>query len=106
MPKATASEAAANPPDKASSRSQLGYDISLAHGCLEGVSRRQHSTALDTPTAETFAASVAAALLLHLTGVLRFVSFGILGHQCVPVWCDNEVTVMVSKDASSIKRLA
>ena len=106
MPKATAAEAAANPPDKQSSRSQLGYDVSFAFGCLHGCSRRQQSIATDTPAAELQAASVAAAHLLHLTGVVRFVTFGILGHDTVPVWCDNEVTVLVSKDASPIKRLA
>ena len=29
-----------------------------------------------------------------------------LGPDVVPIWCDNEVTVMVSKDASPLKRLA
>ena len=43
---------------------------------------------------------------MHIAGVLRFVSFGILGHKVVPVWCDNEVSVLVSKDASPLKRLA
>ena len=38
--------------------------------------------------------------------MLRFVSFGVLGGHPVPVWCDNEVCVMVARDASSIKRLA
>ena len=53
-----------------------------------------------------FAASVASAQLLHISGVVRFVSFGVVGHEPVPVWCDNEVTVLVSTDASPIKRLA
>jgi hypothetical protein len=107
MPKLSLTEAAATPPDRASSRSQLGYELSLAGGCFEAVSRRQHSVALDTPADETFAASSAAAhLLINITGVLRFVSFGILGNEPVPIWCDNEVAVMVAKDACSEKRLA
>ena len=40
------------------------------------------------------------------SGVLRFITFGVLGDAPVPVWCDNEVCVMVTKDQSSIKRLA
>ena len=37
--------------------------------------------------------------------MLRFVTFGILGDQPVPVWCDNEAAVLVANDASSAKRL-
>ena len=94
------------PADKQAARSQLGYVIMLAYGCLDACSRRQHSVAVDTPAAELFAASAAAAHLLSVQGALRFASFSVLGHDTVPVWCDNEVTVMVSKDASSVKRLA
>ena len=38
--------------------------------------------------------------------MLYFVTFGVLGNHAIPVWCDNEACVMVSKDASSLKRLA
>ena len=106
LPKATPDEAAATPPDRASSRSQLGYELSLAGGCFANSSKRQHSTATDTAAAELFAASSAAACIISVAGVLRFISFGILGHEPVPLWCDNEVAVMVARDASSIKRLA
>ena len=106
MPAATAEEAQAKPQDRQASRSQLGYIIMIAYGCLDGISRRQASIATDTPASELFAASVAAAQLLHVTGVTRFVSFGVLGHDRVPLWCDNEVTVLVSKDATPLKRLA
>ena len=92
--------------DKQSHRAQLGYTISLAGGCMEAVSRRQHSTAVDTAAAEMFAASVAGAVLVSIISVLAFVSFGTLGHQTVRVWCDNEAAVMAANDASSIKRLA
>ena len=92
--------------DRASHRAQLGYVLSLAGGCIEGVSRRQHSTAVDTPAAELFAASTAAAIIINVNAVLAFVSFGILGNDPVRMWCDNEAAVMVSKDATSIKRLA
>ena len=44
--------------------------------------------------------------MINITGVLRFVSFGILGNDPVPLWWDNEVVVMVTKDASSEKRMA
>ena len=77
-----------------------------AGGCMEAVSRRQHSTAVDTAAAEMFAASVAGAVLVSVTSVLTFVSFGVLGHQTVRIWCDNEAAVMAANDASSIKRLA
>ena len=106
MPAATVEDIERAPPDKNASRSQLGYVVHFAHGTLDGISRRQHSTAVDTPAAELFAASVASAQLLHLTGVLRFVSFGVLGHDVVPVWCDNSVTVLVSTDSTPLKRLA
>ena len=92
--------------DKQSHRAQLGYTISLAGGCMEAVSRRQHSTAVDTAAAEMFAASVAGAVLVSVTSVLAFVSFGVLGHQTVRIWCDNEAAVLAANDASSIKRLA
>jgi len=74
---------------------------------MEAVSRRQHSTAVDTAAAEMFAASVAGAVLFSVTSVLTFVSFGVLGHQTVRIWCDNEAAVLLAaNDASSIKRLA
>ena len=92
--------------DKQSHRAQLGYTISLAGGCMEAVSRRQHSTAVDTAAAEMFAASVAGAVLVSVTSVLAFVSFGVLGQQTVRIWCDNEAAVLAANDASSIKRLA
>ena len=106
LPKLSLAEAAAAPPDRASSRSQLGYEFSIAGGCFDATSRRQPSTALDTAVAETFACSTAAAHLINITGVLRFVSFGVLGADPVPMWCDNEVAVMVANDASSLKRMA
>ena len=106
LPQSSTAEIKTPPPNGSASRSQLGYDVSLAYGCLHASSRRQQSVAIDTPAAELQAASVAAAHVLHLSGVLRFVSFGVLGHDVVPLWCDNEVTVLVSKDASPLKRLA
>jgi len=93
-------------PDHASGRSQLGYELSLAGASFEVVSRRQHSVATNTAAAELFAASSAAAHLINITGVLRFVSFGILGTHPVPVWCDNEACCMIARDASSIKQLS
>ena len=102
----TADDAKRNPPDRASSRSQLGYEFSIAGGAFEAVSRRQHSVALDTAAAELFAASTAAAHLINITGVLRFLSFNVLGNDPVPMWCDNEACCLVTRDASSIKRLA
>ena len=96
----------AAPINKASHRAQLGYVIMLGGGCIEAVSRRQHSTAVDVAAAELFAASTAAAVLLLINNVLRFLSFHELGDQPVRIWCDNEAAVLVSKDATSIKRLA
>ena len=106
MPARTAAESAAKPADRASSRSQLGYELSLAGGSFEAISRRQHSVAVDVAAAELFAASSAAAHIINVTGVLRFVSFGVLGTDPVPIHCDNEACVLVSKDATAIKRLA
>ena len=71
-----------------------------------GVSRRQHSVALDTAAAELFAASTCACSLISIAGVLRFASFAELGDHVIPIWCDNDACVTVSRDASSIKRLA
>ena len=95
-----------SPIDKGSHLAQLGYLIWFAGGVIEGVSRRQHSTAVDTAAAELFAASSAAAVLMHVRGTLRFLSFGALGSDPIRMWCDNEAAVMVSRDATSIKRLA
>ena len=92
--------------DPGSHRAQLGFIMMLAGGCFASASRRQHSTAVDTAAAEMFAASSAAAEIMHLTGVLAFLSFGVLGTQRVRVWCDNEAAVLAANDASSIKRLA
>ena len=106
MPARTAEEAAAHPADRNSSRSQLGYEISLANGCVEAVSRRQVSVAVDAAAAEVFAASTAGAALITIAGTLRFITFGILGNSPVPLWCDNEACIMVSNDATSLKRLS
>ena len=89
------------PPNIASHRAQLGYVIMLGAGCIEAVSRRQHSTAVDIAAAELYAASTCAAVLLLVANVLEFVSFGELGREPVRVWCDNEAAVLVSKDATS-----
>ena len=94
------------PVHKASHRAQLGYCIMFACGCIEGVSRRQHSTAVDVAAAELFAASTAAAVVILINNVLAFLSFGNLGDTVVRIWCDNSAAVMVSNDATSIKRLA
>ena len=92
--------------DIGSHRAQLGYVLSLAGGSFEACSRRQHSTAVDTAAAEMFAASTAGAVIVHVLGVLRFISFGVLGNDPVRMWCDNEAAVLAGSDSSSIKRLA
>ena len=53
-----------------------------------------------------FAASTAAAIIVHVAGALAFISFGVLGRHAVRLWCDNEAAVLAAKDATSIKRLA
>ena len=70
------------------------------------MSRRQQSTAIDTPAAELFAASTAAARLVSIRGVHQFVTFGQLATRPTPVWCDNEACCLISQDATSLKRLA
>jgi hypothetical protein len=92
--------------DAGSHRAQLGYNVSLAGGAFDTKSRRQHSTAVDTAAAECFAASSLGAVLVHITGVVRFLSFGVLGNEPVRMWCDNDAAVLAGSDASSIKRLA
>ena len=94
------------PSDRSSHRAQLGYVICFAGAGIDGASRRQHSTATDVAAAELYAASVCAAVTVSIAAVLKFVSFGELGGQPVTIWCDNEAAVMVSNDATSIKRLA
>ena len=64
------------------------------------------SASVDASAAEMFAASTAGAVLVHLTGVVNFVSFGILGNEPVRMWCDNTAAVLAASDATSIKRLA
>ena len=93
----TPEEQAERPADPRASRSQLGYEFSLGGATFEAVSRRQASVALDTAAAELFAATTAAAHLINVTGVLRFVTFGVLGSQPVSLWCDNEVCVAVGQ---------
>ena len=102
----TAEQASIRPADRQAARSQLGYSICLAGAAFQSISRRQHSVASDVAAAECFAASSCAADLINITGVLRFVSFGVLGDHPVPLWIDNEACVLVATDASSIKRLA
>ena len=92
--------------DEGSHRAQLGYVISLAGAAFEASSRRQSSTAVDVAAAETFAASVAGAVLLHICGVARFLSFSVLGNEPVRMWCDNTAAVLAGSDSTSIKRLA
>ena len=53
-----------------------------------------------------FAASTVCAVLMAVTSVLTFLSFGVLGTRPVRVWCDNEAAVLAANDATSIKRLA
>ena len=102
----TPAEAEACPPDSRASRSQLGYEFSIAGGCFDATSRRQHSIAVDTAAAELFAASTAAAQLINITGILRFITFGILGVHPVPMHCDNEICITVARDASSMKKVS
>ena len=99
-------EAERGPTDSRASRSQLGYEFSIAGGCFDATSRRQHSIAVDTAAAELFAASTAAAQLINITGILRFVTFGILGVHPVPMHCDNEICITVARDASSMKKVS
>jgi hypothetical protein len=95
-----------DPADHSSHRAQLVLNVSLAGASIDAESRRQRSTAADTPAAEFFATSTAAAILLLVAAVVRFLSFGELGNDPVVIWCDNSAAVLVSKDATSIKRLA
>jgi hypothetical protein len=88
------------------SRSQLGWVISFMGGPIDFGSRRQHSVALDTAASEIMAASVCGARLLSINGVVRFITFGALGDKHVPLYCDNDVCVLVSEDATSVKRLS
>ena len=89
-----------------SARSQLGYEISFMGGVIEGCSRRQASTAIDTAGAELFAASVCTGVCLPLQAVTNFVTFGVLGMQPIPLWCDNEACILIARDATSIKRVS
>jgi hypothetical protein len=43
---------------------------------------------------------------VHIAGVVRFLSFGVLGNEPVRMWCDNDAAVLAGSDATSIKRLA
>ena len=53
---------------------------------------------VDVAAAELFTASTAAAVLIFVNNVVRFLSFHELGDQAIRIWCDNEAAVLVSKE--------
>ena len=74
----------------------------MAGAAVAWVSRRQLMEALSSMDSETYAASLAAADLIHHAGLVE--EFGIPILYAVPMWSDNTGTVSVANDAGSVGR--
>jgi hypothetical protein len=83
-------------------RSVSGVAIMMAGAAIAWVSRRQLMEALSSMDSETYAASLAAADLIHHAGLVE--EFGIPILHAVPMWSDNTGTVSVANDAGSVSR--
>ena len=83
-------------------RSVSGVVIMMGGAAVAWVSRRQLMEALSSMDSETYAASLAAADLIHHAGLVE--EFGIPILYAVPMWSDNTGTVSVANDAGSVGR--
>ena len=86
---------------------EVGHSVSgvvlmVAGGAANWVSRKQVIQGLSSQDVETYAASVAAADLLHQRGLLQELGVPMLGPTTI--WSDNSGTVSVANDAGSIAR--
>ena len=86
---------------------EVGHSVSgvvlmIAGGAVAWVSRKQIIQGLSSQDVETYAASVAAADLLHQRGLLQ--EFGVPMQTPTTIWSDNSGTVSVANDAGSVSR--
>jgi hypothetical protein len=86
---------------------EVGHSVSgvvlmVAGGAANWVSRKQVIQGLSSQDVETYAASVAAADLLHQRGLLQ--ELGVPMQVPTTIWSDNSGTVSVANDAGSIAR--
>ena len=76
--------------------------IFLGGSAVAYASKRQHSVALSSTEAEIMAASLAAAELVHVRGVLREMGYDV--SKPTTLFVDNEGAVALSKDIRSCQR--
>ena len=79
-----------------------GIVLMVAGGAAAWVSRKQAIQGLSSPDVETYAASAAAADLLHQRGLMQ--EFGLPMQAPTTIWSDNSSTVAISNDAGSVAR--
>ena len=79
-----------------------GVVLMVAGGAVAWVSRKQAIQGLSSPDVETYAASAAAADLLHQRGLTQ--EFGMPMTEPTTIWCDNTGTVSVANDSGSVSR--
>jgi len=79
-----------------------GVVLMVAGGAVAWVSRKQAIQGLSSPDVETYAASAAAADLLHQRGLTQ--EFGLPMTEPTTIWCDNTGTVSVANDSGSVSR--
>ena len=79
-----------------------GYCIRLAGAVVAYASKRQHSVALSSTEAEIMAASLAAAEIINIRGLLR--EMGRVMDKPTVLYVDNQGAVALSKDMKSCQR--
>ena len=83
-------------------KSVTGVAIMLAGAAVTWISRKQLMEALSSMDSETYAASLGAADLIHIRGLVE--EMGVVIHHAVPMWSDNSGTVSVANDSGSVGR--
>ena len=86
---------------------EVGHSVSgvvlmVAGGAAAWISRKQAIQGLSSVDVETYAASAAAADLLHQRGLLQ--ELGVPMQSPTTIWCDNAGTVNIANDAGSVGR--
>jgi hypothetical protein len=86
---------------------EVGHSVSgvvlmVAGGAAAWISRKQVIQGLSSVDVETYAASAAAADLLHQRGLLQ--ELGVPMQSPTTIWCDNAGTVNIANDAGSVGR--
>ena len=82
--------------------STSGWVVMLGGSAIAYGSKRQHSVALSSTEAEIMAASLAAAEIVHLRGVLLEMGYDV--RRLTPLYIDNSGGMQLSKDLKSCQR--